>query len=118
MSALCPTPAVTREAGALAEQMGVRIFTADIIYHLFDQFTAYLKQVCACWGEGALTDRAGGGLGRVEFASHEFALSPPYAAGRGSDFGVGVRLARCMPARRPIQPLSSVHRLHLPRARR
>jgi hypothetical protein len=50
----CPTspqpaargaPAVTREAGALAEQLGVRIFTADIIYHLFDQFTAYLKQV-------------------------------------------------------------------------
>ncbi|KAL4860126.1 Eukaryotic translation initiation factor 5B [Chlorella vulgaris] len=36
---------VTREAASLAEQMGVRIFTADIIYHLFDQFTAYLKTV-------------------------------------------------------------------------
>lgn len=36
---------VTREARDLAESMGVRIFTADIIYHLFDQFTAYLKQV-------------------------------------------------------------------------
>jgi hypothetical protein len=36
---------VTRDAGQLAEQLGVRIFTADIIYHLFDQFTAYLKQV-------------------------------------------------------------------------
>jgi translation initiation factor IF-2 len=36
---------VTREARELAESMGVRIFTADIIYHLFDQFTAYLKQV-------------------------------------------------------------------------
>ena len=35
---------VTREARDLAESMGVRIFTADIIYHLFDQFTAYLKQ--------------------------------------------------------------------------
>lgn len=37
---------VNREAQQLAESMGVRIFTADIIYHLFDQFTAYLKQVC------------------------------------------------------------------------
>lgn len=36
---------MTREAASLAEQMGVRIFTADIIYHLFDQFTAYLKTV-------------------------------------------------------------------------
>ena len=36
---------MTREAASLAEQLGVRIFTADIIYHLFDQFTAYLKQV-------------------------------------------------------------------------
>jgi len=37
---------VTREARELAESMGVRIFSADIIYHLFDQFTAYLKQAC------------------------------------------------------------------------
>lgn len=37
--------AVTRDAATLADQLGVRIFTADIIYHLFDQFTAYLKQV-------------------------------------------------------------------------
>ena len=29
--------------------MGVRIFSADIIYHLFDQFTAYLKQARR-WG--------------------------------------------------------------------
>ena len=28
---------VNREARELAESMGVRIFTADIIYHLFDQ---------------------------------------------------------------------------------
>ena len=37
---------VNREAQELADQVGVKVFTADIIYHLFDQFTAYLKQVC------------------------------------------------------------------------
>ena len=42
---------VSREAQELADQMGVRVFTADIIYHLFDQFTAYLKQVG--WHAGA-----------------------------------------------------------------
>ena len=36
---------MTKEARDLSEDMGVRIFTADIIYHLFDQFTAYLKKV-------------------------------------------------------------------------
>jgi len=34
---------VTREAQEQATSTGVRIFTADIIYHLFDQFSAYLK---------------------------------------------------------------------------
>jgi translation initiation factor IF-2 len=36
---------VSREATELAEEMGVKIMTADIIYHLFDQFTEYLKVV-------------------------------------------------------------------------
>ena len=59
----CPSPppchltAVTREAATLAEQMGVRIFTADINYHLFDQFTAYLKQVRCCGAGGVLGGR-------------------------------------------------------------
>ncbi|XP_015790511.1 eukaryotic translation initiation factor 5B [Tetranychus urticae] len=32
---------VERDAQELADQLGVRIFTAEIIYHLFDKFTAY-----------------------------------------------------------------------------
>ena len=36
---------MNKEARELAEDMGVKIFTADIIYHLFDQFTAYLKNI-------------------------------------------------------------------------
>jgi len=36
---------VTPEAKELADEVGVRIFTADIIYHLFDQFTAYMNSV-------------------------------------------------------------------------
>ena len=39
---------VTKEARELADESGVKVFTADIIYHLFDQFTAYLKQVWPC----------------------------------------------------------------------
>eukprot|EP01018_Ginkgo_biloba_P018760 Gb_28583 [translate_table: standard] len=34
---------VTPEARELAEETGVRIFMADIIYHLFDQFKAYME---------------------------------------------------------------------------
>lgn len=33
---------VDRDAQDLADETGVRIFRADIIYHLFDQFTAYM----------------------------------------------------------------------------
>ncbi len=36
-----PTP----EAKAIADHSGVRIFQADIIYHLFDQFTTYMKNL-------------------------------------------------------------------------
>lgn len=43
---------VTREAQEQANSTGVRIFTADIIYHLFDQFSAYLKQVASLNANG------------------------------------------------------------------
>ncbi|TYZ58991.1 hypothetical protein PybrP1_002143 [[Pythium] brassicae (nom. inval.)] len=33
---------VHSDATELAQELGVRVFTADIIYHLFDQFTAYM----------------------------------------------------------------------------
>ena len=36
---------VEKEARELAEETGVMIFTADIIYHLFDQFTKYMEDV-------------------------------------------------------------------------
>lgn len=34
---------VTPEAAAFAESENIKIFTAEIIYHLFDEFTAYVK---------------------------------------------------------------------------
>jgi translation initiation factor 5B len=36
---------IEKDADQLAEECGVRIFRADIIYHLFDQFTAYMKAI-------------------------------------------------------------------------
>lgn len=38
---------VSAEAKKVAEDFNVKIFTADIIYHLFDQFTAYMKTIKA-----------------------------------------------------------------------
>ncbi|KAG5233823.1 eukaryotic translation initiation factor [Salix suchowensis] len=36
---------VTPEARELSEELGVKIFIADIIYHLFDQFKAYIQNL-------------------------------------------------------------------------
>ncbi|XP_050373833.1 eukaryotic translation initiation factor 5B-like [Argentina anserina] len=36
---------VTPEARDIAEELGVKIFLADIIYHLFDQFKAYIDNL-------------------------------------------------------------------------
>lgn len=42
---LCFDVPVDKEAERMAEEFGIKIFKADIIYHLFDQFTAYNKQM-------------------------------------------------------------------------
>ena len=36
---------VTHEGGIVAKELNVKVFTADIIYHLFDKFTAYMADV-------------------------------------------------------------------------
>lgn len=36
---------VERDAQEMADNIGLRIFTADIIYHLFDKFTAYKDEL-------------------------------------------------------------------------
>lgn len=36
---------VEREAQEMADSLGVKIFQADIIYHLFDKFTAYREEL-------------------------------------------------------------------------
>jgi translation initiation factor 5B len=40
---LCFDVKVDKEAQAYADEVGVKIFTADIIYHLFDSFTAHMQ---------------------------------------------------------------------------
>ena len=49
---------VKKDARELAKEMGVRIMTADIIYHLFDQFSAYMKEVKAQKKKETLRDAA------------------------------------------------------------
>lgn len=40
---LCFDVKIDREAEEMAAEMGVKVFSANIIYHLFDSFTAYQK---------------------------------------------------------------------------
>ncbi|EER29202.1 hypothetical protein D8B26_000487 [Coccidioides posadasii str. Silveira] len=42
---LCFDVKVDREAQAYADEVGVKIFTADIIYHLFDDFTKHMEEL-------------------------------------------------------------------------
>ena len=44
---LCFDVKVDKDAMEMAEQMGVKIFTAEIIYHLFDDFTKHMKDIAA-----------------------------------------------------------------------
>ncbi|CAH0001260.1 unnamed protein product [Clonostachys byssicola] len=41
---LCFDVKVDKEAQAYADEQGVKIFTADIIYHLFDSFTKHMEE--------------------------------------------------------------------------
>ncbi|KAG6004091.1 hypothetical protein E4U43_000799 [Claviceps pusilla] len=42
---LCFDVKVDKEAQAYAEEQGIKIFTADIIYHLFDDFTKHMNDM-------------------------------------------------------------------------
>ncbi|KAI5307358.1 hypothetical protein KEM56_006028 [Ascosphaera pollenicola] len=42
---LCFDVKVDKEAQAYADEAGIKIFTADIIYHLFDDFTKHMDQI-------------------------------------------------------------------------
>ena len=42
---LCFDVKVDKEAQAYADEVGVKVFTADIIYHLFDDFTKHMAQL-------------------------------------------------------------------------
>jgi hypothetical protein len=47
---------VERDAQELADSVGVKIFTADIIYHLFDKFMNYreVRFICFRFDYGAM----------------------------------------------------------------
>ena len=36
---------IDKDAQELSDQLGIKIFTADIIYHLFDNYTAHVKVI-------------------------------------------------------------------------
>jgi translation initiation factor 5B len=42
---LCFDVRVDKDAQIYADSVGVKVFTADIIYHLFDAFTAHMTQI-------------------------------------------------------------------------
>ncbi|KAJ2548888.1 eukaryotic translation initiation factor 5B, partial [Coemansia sp. RSA 1933] len=42
---LCFDVKVDKDAKEMADELGIKVFTADIIYHLFDQFTAHTKMM-------------------------------------------------------------------------
>jgi translation initiation factor 5B len=42
---LCFDVKIDKDAQAYADENGIKIFTADIIYHLFDSFTAHMAQL-------------------------------------------------------------------------
>ncbi|WFD45555.1 eukaryotic translation initiation factor 5B [Malassezia furfur] len=42
---LCFDVPVDKEAERLADELGIKLFTADIIYHLFDSFMAYKAEI-------------------------------------------------------------------------
>lgn len=44
---LCFDVKVDKEAQAYADEVGIKIFTADIIYHLFDDFTKHMEEINA-----------------------------------------------------------------------
>jgi translation initiation factor 5B len=71
---------VTPEAREAAESLGVRIFTADIIYHLTDQFDAYLKQAAAARQEASLGEAVFPAIARI-LPNAVFAQRDPIVCG-------------------------------------